>query len=385
MDFQFLALALPLLIEEWGLTKIQAGALSSYSLMGMMVGGIVGGWLADRVGRVKVYGWSLVLFSVFTAMLAFVHSYWIFAVLRFTAGLGIAAVSMLGPVLVGEYVENEKRATSLSILQAGWSFGYLCAAMLAIFVMAVYGWRPMFFIALFPAFLIILLFKKIPEPESFTRMKSAKVKPQPIAVLFKNSKVTRISAIWSFALLFLQFGYYGCTTWLPTYVVSELGISLKGMGWYVAGTYIGMMVGKVAAGTFADKFGRRKAWFAFGVSTSIAIPLIVNYATASNVAYLLILFGLFYGSPMGIFGSYLGESFPTEVRATGFSWTYSIGRVGSIIAPVFIGAVASQYSIAMGLMTLGLSYFLMAVLPVLFIPENLYDPSKVDTEEDKVV
>lgn len=101
---------------------------------------------------------------------------------------------------------------------------------------------------------------------------------------------------WSCTAIFLQFGYYGANTWLPTYLVKELGVNLKNMGWFIAATYTMTVVGKILAGYLAGIFGRRIVWVVGAVSTAIALPLIVTYTTPSNVAYLLLIFGLLFGS-----------------------------------------------------------------------------------------
>jgi AAHS family cis,cis-muconate transporter-like MFS transporter len=193
MDLQLLNLCLPVLKEDFAVTQIQIGALSSYTLLGMGIGGLMAGMLADRIGRVKVTIASLVMFSVFTACLAFTHSYWQFAVVRFFSGFGIAALYAIGTLLVAEYVPTDKRSTILGTLQAGWSIGYVCAALLSAAILPSYGWRPLFIITIIPALISFLILRKIKEPASFTASKKKqKNKENEYAKIFRNKSVRTV-------------------------------------------------------------------------------------------------------------------------------------------------------------------------------------------------
>src|SRR4051794_16331792 len=92
MDLQMLALALPSIGTELHLSSVSAGALSTYTLLGMGIGGVLAGWLADRIGRVRVVWWAVLTFSVLTGLIAFCHSYWQIAAMRCASGFGIGAL-----------------------------------------------------------------------------------------------------------------------------------------------------------------------------------------------------------------------------------------------------------------------------------------------------
>ncbi|HBI73251.1 MAG TPA: MFS transporter [Lachnospiraceae bacterium] len=376
MDLQLLNLCLPVLKEDFAVTQIQIGALSSYTLLGMGIGGLMAGMLADRIGRVKVTIASLVMFSVFTACLAFTHSYWQFAVVRFFSGFGIAALYAIGTLLVAEYVPTDKRSTILGTLQAGWSIGYVCAALLSAAILPSYGWRPLFIITIIPALISFLILRKIKEPASFTASKKKqKNKENEYAKIFRNKSVRTVFLLWAVANIALQFGYYGANTWVPSYLRTDLGMDLKNMSLYVAGTYTAMIAGKILAGMLADRFGRKSIWMIGGVATAIAMPCIMSYANTSNVIYLMIMFGFLYAIPYALLSTYMSESFPVDVRGTAVATMSSIGKIGSISAPIFVGFMATQYSIGFGIALLGIAYAICALVPGLFIKEKMYDPS----------
>ncbi len=376
MDLQLLNLCLPVLKEDFAVTQIQIGALSSYTLLGMGIGGLMAGMLADRIGRVKVTIASLVMFSVFTACLAFTHSYWQFAVVRFFSGFGIAALYAIGTLLVAEYVPTDKRSTILGTLQAGWSIGYVCAALLSAAILPSYGWRPLFIITIIPALISFLILRKIKEPASFTASKKKqKSKENEYAQIFRNKSVRTVFLLWAVANIALQFGYYGANTWVPSYLRTDLGMDLKNMSLYVAGTYTAMIAGKILAGMLADRFGRKSIWMIGGVATAVAMPCIMFYADTSNVIYLMIMFGFLYAIPYALLSTYMSESFPVDVRGTAVATMSSVGKIGSISAPIFVGFMATQYSIGFGIALLGIAYAICAFVPGLFIKEKMYDPS----------
>jgi AAHS family cis,cis-muconate transporter-like MFS transporter len=172
----------------------------------------------------------------------------------------------------------------------------------------------------------------------------------------------------------LQFGYYGANTWLPSYLMKDLGVSAQSTGWYVAATYTMAVVAKVLVGLSGDRIGRRLIWTVSGLLAAVYIPFLVHAATPANMAYLLLIFGLLYGAPYGINATYMNESFPDQVRGTAVGTSYNIGRVGSTLSPVLIGIAASRHSIGLGLALLGISYAVCALVPGLFIREKMFDP-----------
>jgi AAHS family cis,cis-muconate transporter-like MFS transporter len=179
------------------------------------------------------------------------------------------------------------------------------------------------------------------------------------------------------ASIALQFGYYGANSWLPSYLVKDLGVNVQSMGWYVAGTYTMMVIGKIVTGYLADRIGRRVMWIVSGLLTAAYLPVLVYAATPANVALLLLVFGFLYGAPYAINSTYLSESFPAAIRATAVATSYNLGRIGSTLSPVLIGMAATQYSIGFGIALLGISYAVCALVPGLFIQERMFDPQAV--------
>lgn len=379
MDLMFLSYSLPSLMRDLQISKVQAGSLASYSLLGMALGGFFGGWAADRFGRVRVVVWTIVVFSIGTAALALTNSYWQFALLRFISALGLGAEYVVCNTLMAEYVPTERRATVLGTLQAGWSVGYVVATVLAGAIIPVFGWRPLFATALVPVLLAVFIRRMVPEPPSWKRSVSTPSTAQRGSqwkAVFASPQRRRIFVLWTLTSCFLQFGYYGVNNWLPTYVVTELKFDFTAMTGYLVGTYVAMILGKIIAGYLADILGRRWVYVFGGLGTAVFLPVIVQLHTPGNIIVLLTVFGFLYGVPYGVNATYMTESFETHIRGTAVGGAYNIGRVGAAIAPTLIGVIATRYSIGLGLIVMGGAYFLTGIIPALFIREKMYDPQE---------
>ena len=380
MDLQMLALVLPSLTKELQLSSVMAGALSTYTLLGMGIGGILAGWLADRIGRVRVTWWAVFTFTLCTGLIGFCNAYWQIAVMRFVSGFGIAALYSIGTLLAAEYVPTRIRTTVLGALQAGWSVGYVIAALSSAYILPRFGWRPLFFCAVLPGVVSLLLLRRLPDPPSWSASRDASPHPASrsgLGILWGDPLLRTTFILWSLTSIALQFGYYGANSWLPSYLVKDLGVNLQNMGWYVAGTYAMMILGKVLTGYLADVLGRKAMWVASGVLTAVYLPVLIYAATPANVAYLLLIFGLLYGAPYAVTATYMSESFPAAIRGTAVATSYNIGRIGSTLSPLLIGMAATNYSIGLGIALLGVAYAVCACIPGLFIKEKMFDPKAV--------
>ncbi|MFD1260506.1 MFS transporter [Entomomonas asaccharolytica] len=388
-DLLLLSFSLSSLEAEWGLTQFQKGMLGTYTLAGMAIGGIFGGWLADRFGRVKVVVASILVFSIGTAILGATQSYFQFAVMRFVASLGLGALYVACNTLMAEYVPTKYRTTVLGTLQAGWSVGYIVASLLAGWIIPNYGWRWLFYIAIIPSVMAVAMQFIVPEPPAWRAAKAKRdadkaagidnsnvKKEGSLSLIFANKATRNMFLLWAATAGFLQFGYYGVNNWMPNYLEKELGMAFKSMTFFLVGSYTAMILGKILAGIAADYFGRR-AVYAFGaIGTAAFLPIIVFFNSPGNIIYLMVAFGFLYGIPYGVNATYMTESFETKIRGSAVGGAYNVGRAGAAIAPACIGFIATHYSIGAGFLVMGAAYFMCGLIPALFIKDKLFDPQK---------
>ncbi|KRV74349.1 MFS transporter [Pseudomonas citronellolis] len=396
VDLMFLAYSLNSLKAEFGLSNFEAGSLGSITLAGMAIGGIYGGWCCDRFGRVRVVTWTIVIFSLGTALLGLTHNYWQFALIRFLSSLGLGSLFVACNILMSEFVTTKYRTTILATMQAGWTVGYLVATILAGQIIPEFGWRTLFFTALAPALICLALRPWVPESPSWLaaraqrRQQPAGVRAAPAARggvqgLLADAGTRRMFLLWTLTSCFLLFGYYGTNNWMPSYLESELGMNFKSMTGYMVGTYTAMILGKVAAGVASDRFGRRATFAAGAIGSAIFMPLIVFWHTPDNIVWILTLFGFIYGVPVGVLATYMTESFSTRVRGAAVGTAYNLGRVGAAVAPAAIGLLASHISIGAGFLVMGITYVITGLIPALFIPDRLYDPNRASSDADASV
>ena len=153
----------PLLIEEWNLNTVQAGAIGSYGLFGMMFGAMFLGILADRLGRKKGTAISLILFSLFTVLCGFADNPTTFSIFRFFAGVGLGGIMPNIIALLTDYSPKKIRSMVVSIVLCGYSVGGMLAPALGITLMPKFGWESIFWFAGIPLLFLPLMYKQLPE------------------------------------------------------------------------------------------------------------------------------------------------------------------------------------------------------------------------------
>ncbi|HEY2023691.1 MFS transporter, partial [Paraburkholderia sp.] len=268
-DVMMYGLTLSRIKDDFGLTNVEAGALGSLTLLGMAIGGIVGGWASDRLGRVRVVAWALALFSLGAGMLGFSHSFLEFAVVRFISSLGIGCM-VLVTTLVAEYVPTERRSLILGMLQTGISAGYIIVIALSNWILPHYGWRALYYVSAVPVLLAFAIKFAVPEPASWLASRAAALEGKSngngttrqrgdnrYAQIFRDRQARTMFILWTFASIFVLSGFYGLNNWLPTYLEKELHIKFSSLTGYMIGTYVVAFIGKIFAGWLGDRWSRR--------------------------------------------------------------------------------------------------------------------------------
>ena len=162
-DLVIYGVALPLLMQEWALSAVQAGLLASTALFGMMFGAMTFGTLSDKLGRKKTIMICVAIFSGFTFLGAFASNPVEFGILRFLAGLGIGGVMPNVVALMTEYAPKRIRSTLVALMFSGYAIGGMTSALLGAWLVPEFGWKIMFYIAIIPLVALPLIWKFLPE------------------------------------------------------------------------------------------------------------------------------------------------------------------------------------------------------------------------------
>ena len=369
-DLLILGFMLTAISADLGLTPAQGGSLVTWTLIGAVAGGIIFGALSDKYGRVRVLTWTIVLFAVFTGLCAIAQGYWDLLIYRTIAGIGLGGEFGIGMALAAEAWPARHRAKASSYVALGWQVGVLAAALLTPLLLPVIGWRGMFVVGIFPAFVAWFLRARLHEPEVFTRkLEREKPKQSPFKLLIKDSKTAKVSVGIVVLTSVQNFGYYGIMIWLPNFLSKQLGFSLTKSGLWTAVTICGMMAGIWIFGRLADKIGRKPSFLIFQAGAVISI---IAYSQLTNPTAMLFAgaaLGAFVNGMMGGYGALMSEAYPTEARATAQNVLFNLGRAVGGFGPVVVGAIVSAYSFQIAIAFLATIYVLDMLATIFLIPE----------------
>lgn len=364
-DLVIYGVALPLLMQQWSLTAVQAGLLASAALFGMMFGAMIFGTLSDRLGRKKTIMICVTLFSGFTFLGAFATNPVEFAILRFIAGLGIGGVMPNVVALMTEYAPKKIRSTLVAIMFSGYAIGGMTSALLGAWLVKDMGWQIMFLIAGIPLLMLPIIWKFLPESLAFL-IKSGKEEQAkqiinkllptqdihqntqlvfnenihheaPVKALFQDGRAFSTFMFWiAFFMCLLM--VYALGSWLPKLML-QAGYSLGASMLFLFALNIGGMVGAIGGGALADRFHLKPvitSMFVIGAAALILLgfnsPQIVLYSLIALAGAATI------GSQILLY-TFVAQFYPTTVRSTGMGWASGIGRIGAIIGPVLTGAL----------------------------------------------
>ncbi len=384
MDLQFLGASLSVLIVAFGITKSQAGQLGMWQLIGVGVGGILAGFVADRIGRVKTLTYTIFIFAFGTGALALTQNVVQFGIIRFIASLGLGGEWAVGAILMAEYLKTKHRAFFSGVIHCGWSIGVIFASIVAGFILPAYGWRPLFVVGILPVFLVFWIRLYVKEPEKWQKEKQKKSNWREDMKAITQGGNLRMFIFWTFSIFFLQCAIWGINIWLPTYFATERHYGIIRAQVFIIALALGQISGNLVSAWIASRWKKKPVYVIGAVCAAIGLPLFLNYNTATNVYALTFCLGFFQTVPFALNGAYMSESFPTNIRGTAVGTSFNIGRGFASLAPLLIGVVATKYSISLGLMMMSVFWAMLAIVVGFFIPENVYLKDNEDVPEEAV-
>ncbi|MFS2160315.1 MFS transporter [Pseudomonas sp. Pseusp122] len=364
-DLFIYGVVLPVLMKEWGLSPLQAGALGSYALFGMMFGALAFGSLADRIGRKKGIAICFALFSIATVINGFASSPTEFGICRFIAGLGCGGLMPNAVALMNEYAPKKMRSTLVALMFSGYSLGGMLSAGVGIFMLPRFGWSSMFFVATIPLLLLPLILYLLPESIGFlirqgrteqARLLLKRLSPEAVLdaddvlhisdgkgrgasvlELFRHGLGLRTLAIWvAFFCCLLM--VYALSSWLPK-LMAGAGYSLGSSLSFLLALNFGGMAGAIIGGWLGDRLNLIKVMVGFFIASAVSISLL-GINSPMPVLYLLIFVAgattigtqiLLYAGAAQLYG--------LSIRSTGLGWASGIGRNGAIVGPLLGGAL----------------------------------------------
>ncbi len=368
-DYFLIGIVLAFIVGPWKLTYGIGATVLLSSGIGAIIGAYFWGWMADRVGRRRVFMATVLTFSIATGALALTPEYgWLYLTcFRFLVGFGVGGLYVVDLPLVQEFVPTAKRGMVGGIVTAAIPIGTGLGAVLGAYLAPVVGWRGMFAVGLLPALLTLLIRAWVPEsPRWLIRMgrheearkslawalqvdpatielPASPPEPQPTRwrELFQHPRSLVVSWL---GLIGLQTTGYGIGLWAPTLLVLLLTIAPAHASYLMIFVAVSGFVGRICWAFFSELIGRRMCGILICFGNAAGIMLAGYFDTsfigAVSLFWLFILVTAFFGDGgFAVLGPYSAEVWPASLRTSGMGSAYGFASLGKIIGPLGLALI----------------------------------------------
>ena len=357
------------LVQEWGVEKSALGPVMSAALVGLAVGALTAGPMADRIGRKKVLIMSILVFGGFSLLTAFASTLNQLTALRFLTGLGLGAAMPNAATLMSEYAPERRRALLVNLMFVGFPIGSSMGGFISAWLIPHYGWQSVLLLGgIMPLILAVVLIFLLPESARYLVVKNksqrqigtilrriAPVPEQTYFVLREAGLVKEKSALgvifsprYAVGTVMLCLTYfmgllifYLLTSWLPL-LIRETGATLSQASIITALFPLGGGIGVLLLGALMDKLNPNKVVAVGWLLTGIFVCL-VGFSTSNLVLMGVMVFiaGTIMNGAQSSMPALAAGFYPTQGRATGVAWMLGLGRFGGILG-AFSGAFLMQ-------------------------------------------
>jgi MFS family permease len=369
---------------ELGLTESQVAWLTGVGVGMSGVGGLLFGWMSDRMGRRASLALSIAAFSVGNVLCALAPGSLGLILGRALVGLGVGGTWGGGQAMLRETFPPALRGRYGAVAQSGAPVGLGAAAVIGSFLAPSLGWRPVFLLSVAPA-LILLAWKYLPESDVWIehrrRLRAGELDRHELERARRPVLAQLVSGdlvgLFSKAFLLTAFNmsaYWFAVVWLPRYLQEERGLSIVGTGWWTLTFVAGSLTGYLSFGGVSDAIGRRPAFALYCGISAVGLALVTvfwNTFAAEPAVGLVCMFVAGVGTgTWSCYGPYFSELFPTRVRGTAMSVIMNVTRGAQFVAPLVLAAVASQWGLASGI-ALAAAFSALAGAWVWTLPETV--------------
>ncbi|MGB2948922.1 MAG: MFS transporter [Rhodococcus sp. (in: high G+C Gram-positive bacteria)] len=361
----------PLLGTYWDLSQTERGLVATGNLIGMAVGAVVWGTIADRFGRKRAFATTLLIFALFSVLGAFSPNFEIFVLLRFCAGFGLGGCIPVDYALVSEFSPRRIRGKVLSAMDGWWPIGATLCGVVATLLVPIDGdirWRIMLLFMILPALLLFWVRRGIPESPIYLAkagreaearaviddMVARTAAPAQDYVILaetraKGSPLTQLKLLWSYSpritsaswLLFVSIMllYYAALSWMPSILREQGYDDFAAFAGTTLMTAVGIL-GVALSAYLVEVVGRK---WVIGISAPLAGGALVLFAVmldvGSGVLLWLAVFGFVIQVAIPVLYCYVSELYPTPLRASGFGYASSVSRIATGFGPLLFGSV----------------------------------------------
>ncbi|QGU05309.1 MFS transporter [Corynebacterium comes] len=367
-DMVVLGAVMPSMMDDpaWNLTAAEGTQIATSGLVGMTIGALAIGTLTDKLGRRWVMIVSVLAFSLLTLGMGFVSSVWMFILLRFLAGVGLGGCLPTAISMVTEFRGRSRAGSSTTTVMTGYHVGAVLTALLAILMIADFGWHSLFIVGAVPGLILTpVMYFLLPESPQYLLAKGRREEAEAIADNYGmelsdeldlaaaqdqkeqsslsalvSPKYRRNSlAIWGASFMGLLL-VYGLNTWLPQIMRAadyDLGNALG----FLMVLNIGAIVGLIIAGRVSDIHSPRKTGLLWFVTSAVFLAMLAIKMPLIGLYVVVFITGVFVFSSQNLVYAFVGENHPSSMRATAMGFSAGIGRLGAISGPLLGGLLIS--------------------------------------------
>ena len=396
MEILLVGFTVPLFTEIWSLSGSYAGWIAASALGGSLLGSVVLGRLADRIGRRRIFQASILWYALFTALTALSWGPGSLSAFRFLAGIGLGGMLVVDPSMLAEYLPPQRRGRYLVLLDFFWPVGLLAATGLSwLFLEQVGGdwaWRYLFLAAAFPAFLAFAARLALPESPYWLarrgrteeaagvldRITGRRVdaealaaEPQPRASVLElvSGKLRRTSTLIALVWIALNISYYGLFLLLPFVLQAEERFTID-VYLLLALSAVSQFPGYAAAIWLVERVGRKPTLAAFLALGGVSAYAFAVSDSAPQYVAALFFVGFFNLGAWGAVYPYTSELFPTRLRASAFGMVEGVGKGAAIGGPYLFGALIDWTGDTVWSLTFVALVMVAGALVMLFGPET---------------
>ncbi|UTD29665.1 MFS transporter [Bradyrhizobium sp. WD16] len=377
MDFMIYPLVIGTIIKLWSVDAGLAGLAGTVTLLASAIGGWLAGFLCDRIGRVRTLQITIVWFSVFSLVCAFVQDFNQLLIARALLGLGFGGEWAAGAVLMGETIRAQYRGRAVGSVQSGWAVGWgiavLTQAVLFSLLPPEQAWRWMFAVGVLPALLVFFLRRYVEEPSIAAQTLAHQQVSGDRSAIWEifEGPILKTTLLASLVATGCQGGYYAVTFWVPRFLTTERKLSIVSSTGYLAALIIGSFVGYLVGAWLADRIGRRKLFLLFSLGAIVVVLVYTQITFTNEVLWLL-------GFPLGFFasgyfsgmGPFLTELYPTRLRGSGQGFCYNFGRGIGALFPALVGYLSQTTTLANAIAIFAVVAYAVFFLAAYALPET---------------
>ncbi|MEK3889926.1 MFS transporter [Bacillus sp. FSL K6-3431] len=367
MDIMFISFAMSMIIAEFNIDLATGGLISSITNIGMLIGGVVFGILADKFGRVRIFTYTIILFAIGTALTGLATSIEQVYLFRFIAGIGAGGEYGIGMALVAEAWPKHKQGRASSYVSIGAQIGVILAALLSAIILPTLGWRALFFVGVLPVIFAFIVRRNLDEsPEWLAAQKQEKVvnkqKEGKLAQLFNSPRIAITTVSLAIMATVQIAGYNGLMIWLPSMLQESQGLSVSSSALWTISTAVGMIIGMLTFGQFMDRFGAKRSFGIFLLASACAVFL-YSYATGS-VGVLIggAIVGFFSNGMFAGYGALIGSYYPVQIRSTATNTIFNFGRAIGGLSPILVGYILQSYDMTVAMLYLAVLYCILFIV-----------------------